>query len=252
VTTTPLPATSGVTSRRHAPDDTVGIAVVLRPRAVVGGALAIALLLAAAHFGALALTQLAPGGSVPEPLKLNAEATVATWFSTALHLVNAALLAVIAARAPHRERWRWTLLAVAVLAVSADEIAGVHEHVSWILHTQLRTTGVLTYAWVVPATAAVVALAVLCGRLVLSRPGGLVVALGAAVFFGGAVAVELVEGWWVGGGGTTTDGVFLLLNGVEETMEMVGTVIAMRGLLRMAAGSGIAVPTGRAQAGATS
>jgi len=215
--------------------------VVLRGGPLVVGALAVAALLAALHFGSVALAYGFPstGFHVPEALKLNNEATVATWFSSFVDFVNAALLAVITAGAPRRERWRWAVTTLAVLGVSVDEVSGFHEDLSWVLHTTMHTTGLLTYAWVVPAALFVAAVGLLCVRMILARPGGLLVLLGGVVFVAGAAGVEVFEGWWVGATGETTDAVFLLLNGIEETMEMLGAIVTMAGLLRMAAGSGV-------------
>ncbi|HXV93574.1 MAG TPA: hypothetical protein VD813_09775 [Pseudonocardia sp.] len=217
---------------------------ILRGRVLVRGAVAVALLLAAAHFVAVTLVHGLgePGRAVPESVVLNAEGTVATWFSAALHLVNAALLALLAAAAGPRERRRWVLLAVMVLAVSVDEVSAFHEDVNWVLREHLDTSGVLTYVWVVPAVVVVAVVAATCARLVLARPGGVRVVLGTAVFLGGAVVVEVLQGWWIGTDGRTSDLEFLLLGGIEETMEMLGTVLAMSGLLKAVAGHGVRFP----------
>lgn len=239
-----------MTVPRHAAppvDDGVApepVLVALHGRRLVVAATVFALFLAAAHFVPLGLMAALPraGIGIPEAAKLNAEGTVATWFSSALHLVNAGLLALLAIAAPLRERWRWWVLAVAVLAVSCDEISAFHEDLSWILQTRLHASGALTYAWVIPASAMVAVVAVLCFRLVIRRPGGALVCVAAAVFLLGAVGVEAVEGAWLGTtGGTAQAPFFLLLAGVEETLEMAGAILAMAGLLRMAAGHGAAL-----------
>ncbi len=215
--------------------------VVLRGRSLVVGALVVAAVLAGLHFASVALAYGLPssGFHVPEAVKLNNEATVATWFSSFVDFTNAALLAVITVGAPARERWRWAVTTLAVLGVSVDEVSGFHEDLSWVLHNAMHTTGLLTYAWVVPAVLFVAAVGLLCVRMILARPGGILVLLGGVVFVAGAAGVEVFEGWWVSATGETTDAVFLLLNGVEETMEMLGAIVTMAGLLRMAAGSGV-------------
>lgn len=213
----------------------------LRARPLVIGTLAVALVLAGLHFGSVAIAYGLPatGFRVPEAVKLNNEATVATWFSAVVDLINAALLAMITATTTGRERWRWIATTLAVLAVSVDEVSGFHEDLSWVMHNSLHTSGLLTYAWVVPAMLFVVAVGLLCVKMILARPGGLLVLLGGVVFVAGAAGVEMFEGAWTSATGETTDAVFLLLNGVEETMEMVGAIITMAGLLRMASGTGL-------------
>jgi hypothetical protein len=203
--------------------------------------LAVALTLAALHFGAVAIAYGFPasGFRVPEAVKLNNEATVATWFSSAVDLINAVLLAVLAAAAPARERWRWIVTTLAVLGVSVDEVSSFHEDLSWVLHSSLHTSGLLTYAWVVPAMVFVGAVGLLCVRMIIARPGGLLVLLGGVVFVAGAAGVEVFEGSFASATGESNGAVFLLLNGLEETMEMIGAIITMAGLLRMAAGSDV-------------
>ncbi|MCW0215454.1 MAG: hypothetical protein OJJ54_19025 [Pseudonocardia sp.] len=213
--------------------------IVLRGRPLLRGLVVVALVLAAAHFVAVLVVWAAPsaGLRVPDAVRLNAESTVATWFSSALHLVNGLVLGLLAVAAARRERWRWIVLAAMVLAVSMDEVSGFHEDVSWLLHTRLHTSGVLTYAWVVPAVAVCAVVALACTRMVLRKPGGRVVILGAAVFLAGAVGMEVIEGAWIGSTGSSPDDTgFLLLNGVEETLEMLGAIITMSGLFRMASG----------------
>lgn len=80
----------------------------LRARPLVIGTLAVALVLAGLHFGSVAIAYGLPatGFRVPEAVKLNNEATVATWFSAVVDLINAALLAMITATTTGRERWR--------------------------------------------------------------------------------------------------------------------------------------------------
>lgn len=211
----------------------------VRGSTVLRVALVVAAALVLAHFSALAIGYGRPGFEIPQAIRLGGELTIATWFSSALHLLNAGLLALIAAHSVRRERLRWAALALAVLAVSVDEVSANHEQVGYILHTTFGTGGFLTYAWIVPATALVAAVAVWCGPMVLRRPGGRLVAVAALVFVGGAVGVEAVEGWWFDATGRSDDLVYLVLGGVEEAMEMLGVIVATAGLLRMAGGCGL-------------
>jgi hypothetical protein len=203
-----------------------------------------ALLLSAAHFIGLAVA----GVGMPDGINLNVEATVATWFSSVLHLANAGLLGILAASAPLVEQWRWRLLAVLVLGASIDEVAGLHEPTGWLLHRLLGTSGWLIYAWIIPAALVVAPVALLCTRLVLSRPGGVTILVGAAVFVGGAAGLEAAAGARIDNDSGVIDSVVLALAGAEETMEMLGAAIAMHGLLRAVAMvepvRGTAIPQG--------
>lgn len=213
--------------------------VLLGGTGAVRVALGFAGVLILAHFVALAVGIGRPGFEIPQAIRLGAGANIATWFGSALHLVNAGLLALIAATSLRRERVRWALLSAVVLVVSVDEVSANHEQVGYDLHTMLGTSGALTHAWIIPAVVLVAAVAALCGRMVLSRPGGRLVALAAAIFVVGALGVEAVEGWWFGATGAADDPVHLVLGGLEEAMEMIGVIVAMAGLLRMAGGSGL-------------
>ncbi|MEJ8279667.1 hypothetical protein [Pseudonocardia spirodelae] len=206
---------------------------------VVGTAAAIVALLALAHYGAAVYGIGRPGFQIPAPIRLGTELNISTWFSSVLHLVNAGLLALVAVNSVRRERWRWVLLAVSCAVVSMDEVAANHEQVGWIIHTTFRTTGFLTYAWIIPAAALVVVVAALCLPMLLRRPGGYLVIAGAAVFLFGAVGLESVGGAVFEQTGDVQSFGYNVLAGTEETCEMAGLVIAMAGLLRTAGGSGL-------------
>ena len=211
----------------------------LRGTGVVKVALGFAAFLVLAHFGAMILGIGRPGFEIPQAIRLGGELNIATWFSSALHLVNAGLLALIAANSVRRERLRWIVLSVAVLVVSMDEVSANHEQVGYMIHTTLGTSGFLTYAWIIPAIVLVAVVAALCGPMVLRRPGGRIVALAAVIFIGGAVGMEAIEGWWFDSTGAADDLVHTALSGVEEALEMLGLIVAMAGLLKMAGGSGL-------------
>lgn len=218
--------------------------VSISPRPLVIGALVVALTLAALHFGAVAIASGLPGSGfrVPDAVKLGNETTVATWFSSVLDLINAALLAVLATTAPAQERWRWVVTTLAVLAVSFDEVSGFHEDLSGILHNALHTTGVLTDAWVLPALLVAFVVGLLCATIIIPRPGGRAVLAGGLVYVAGAAGVGVFEGWWSDATGLGGDDlVFSSLDGLGETTEMIGAIIAMGGLLRMASGTGLRV-----------
>lgn len=211
----------------------------VRGTAVLRVVLAIAAVLVMAHFAALAIGVGRPGFEIPQAIRLGGELNIGTWFSSALHLVNAGLLALLAANSVRAERVRWILLGLAVLVVSMDEVSANHEQVGYVLHTALGTGGFLTYAWIIPAAVLVAVVAAVCGPMVLRRPGGRLVAVAAAVFVAGAIGVEAIEGWWFDATGNADDVVHVALSGVEEGLEMLGLIVAMAGLLRMAGGCGL-------------
>ncbi|GAA1861259.1 hypothetical protein GCM10009836_46770 [Pseudonocardia ailaonensis] len=202
---------------------------VLRGSAFVAIALTVTAFLVLAHFVALAVS--GPTG-IPAAVRLGTGQSVSAWFSGALALVDAGLLALVASTSSRRERWRWVLASLAVLLGPVGKaLTGPGD--GQALHT---ASGPLTSAW--PLSALSIGIAVLlCGSLLLRRPGGRTVALGAAVLLAGATGVEALEVWWFDGSGVASDLVGVALNGIGSTAEMLGLVIALAGLLRMGRGS---------------
>jgi hypothetical protein len=87
-------------------------------------------------------------------LSLSYEGNLPTWFSSSLLLLCAiAAGSIAAARPPMRLHW-WGMCVVAGW-MSLDEAAELHEHLSG----HFDTGGVLYFDWVIPATAIVLALA---------------------------------------------------------------------------------------------
>lgn len=236
----PVPAsTPAPASTRTAPAEGAPHLALLRGSRVVTLAGAVVGLLALAHFGAAVYGIGKPGFEIPAAIRLGNELNISTWFSSAMHLVNAGALALIAANSVRRERWKWILLSVCCAVVAMDETAANHEQVGWIIHTTFGTSGFLTYAWIIPAALLVAVVAALCAPMILRRPGGWIVAAGAALFLAGSVGLESAGGALFEQTGDVQAFGYNVLAGAEETLEMAGLVVAMAGLLRMAGGCGL-------------
>jgi len=176
----------------------------------------------------------APGSAWVDGLwpvaSLSAEGNVPTWFASSLLLACSVAAGTIAlehaASAPWRRHW-WGI-AVALGWVSLDEVAGLHEH----LGGHLDTTGFLYFDWVIWAAPIVGVLAVIYVPFLRALPspvrGRLVVA--AVVFVTGALVMELPLGWWTERAGTDSFG-YALIDWVEETMELVGSSLALVALV---------------------
>lgn len=178
-------------------------------------------------------------GFVPT-FSLSYEANVPTFWSAALLAACSVALAVAAsaaraARAKHV--WRWWLLAAGFLFMALDESIEIHEHMAW-----LATSGVLTFSWIVPGAAIVLAIGVsYIGFLrdLEPRTRWLFIAAG-ALYVGGAVGFELPLGWWVSKHGQDGLG-YGLIDWGEETLEIAGASLFMHALLRHLARSGVSV-----------
>lgn len=242
----PRPAADAVPEPSPSPETPVGAPhlALLRPSSVVKVAAGIAAVLALAHFAAAVYGIGKPDFEIPAAIRLGNELNISTWLSSALHLANAAVLALIAANSVRRERWKWILLSLCCAVVAMDETAANHEQVGWIIHTTFGTSGFLTYAWIIPAAALVCVVAALCLPMILRRPGGVLVLAGAALFLLGSVGLESVGGAVFAQTGDVQAFGYNVLAGTEETAEMAGLVVALAGLLRMAGGSGLRLAGG--------
>lgn len=160
-------------------------------------------------------------------LSLSYEANLPTWFSSSLLLACA-----VAAGAIARERGslyrHWWFIAVLAAYMSLDEAAEIHEHLGGLV----GTNGVLYFDWVIPAAVLVVALVLafvpFIRALAPTTRTRLIVA--GLVYVGGALLMELPLGWWTEHHGPDGFG-YALIDWCEETMEMVGAVLAFGALL---------------------
>ena len=159
---------------------------------------------------------------------LDGEANVPAWFSSALLLSAAALLALVAVDAfLRRERWarHWTGLSLVYVLLSLDETAEIHERIGSWLRAHLDLHGPLHYAGVIPALAlaAFVGIAFLRFLRALPRVTRVGIVVAAALYVFGAAGVEAMSGWWAESHQGST--ALLLVSTVEENLEMAGTTI---------------------------
>ena len=160
---------------------------------------------------------------------LSAEGNVPTWFASSLLLACAVLAGSIATQLGASAPWRrhWWGIAIALGWVSLDEVAGLHEH----LGGHLDTGGVLYFDWVIWAALIVGVLAVIYLPFLRALPSParerLIVA--AVVFVAGALVLELPLGWWTERAGPDSLG-YALIDWVEETLELVGSSLALGAL----------------------
>jgi hypothetical protein len=167
------------------------------------------------------------------------ESNVPTYFSAVLLLLAAGLLGVIAVlkrktRAPFGGSW--VALSLAFLYMSLDEVVSVHETVLERLTRKVLgdpTIGVLYFAWVIPGFILVLVLGVVFFRFILHLPRATRsgVWLAAGLFLGGALGVELLEGYHASRHGVENL-TFGLIANVEESLEMAGVIVFIHALLK--------------------
>lgn len=172
------------------------------------------------------------GGILMSYADMDNEDSIATWFQ-GLHLALAGLLAGAWARHdPRRVRWGWWVLGALFFAMSLDELTSMHEKFTGPLRQLLDVdSGPLLFAWVVLGivVAGVFAVVMVPFLLRLPRPTALRLAVAGAVFIAGALGMEMVGGLIAGSVGMDTLTYRLVIIG-EETLEMVGTLLAIRAI----------------------
>ena len=217
------------------------VAVSAKRCAVVLG-LGVAVLVA----GSLGATFLALGAGVdpfPPEVKesvirlawVDGEGNIPAWYSASLLLLCSILLAAITAahkQQPGGRAAHWLILSAIFLFLSLDETVQLHELSIAPLRSALGATGLLYYAWILPA-AVCVALFVLAYlpflRNLPARTRQLFLLAG-AVFVGGAMGVEALSGWHASSHGEHNLTYHLIIT-LEELLEMAGVVLFIYALL---------------------
>lgn len=158
---------------------------------------------------------------------LSYEGNLPTWYASALPLLLAALLAELARREP-AERGPWRALALGFVAISIDELVGLHEQLGSLFDTR----GLLRFGWVIPAAAIVLSVGLgLLGFLRRLDPAtARRFVLAGGLYVTGAVLLELPLGWWTEQHGDDSPG-YALLDWGEETLEFTGLTLFARALL---------------------
>jgi hypothetical protein len=162
---------------------------------------------------------------------LSYEQNVPTWYSSAILLTCALLLATVAAGARLREApyvKHWWGLSAAFFYISLDETASFHEALgSWA-----RLGGVLYFSWVVPAAIIVAVIGVAYLRFLAHLPKATRsrFILAGAIYVTGALVMELPLGYWTEREGSRNF-VYAAIDAVEEGMEILGVSLFLLAIL---------------------
>src|ERR687883_1117685 len=185
------------------------------------------------------------GGRFFQEFSLDKEANVPSWFSSALLLTAAAMLALVALDALGRKaRWgrHWAGLSVVFVVLSLDETAEIHERIGSWLRAHLHLHGPLHYAGVIPMLALALFVGITYLRFLVALPAStrLGIVVSSAIYISGAAGVEAISGWWAEGHGSKSTGL-LVLSTFEENLEMIGTTLFILVVLAYLARFGRAV-----------
>jgi hypothetical protein len=173
-------------------------------------------------------------------INLDGERGVGTLFQLFLLMLSVALFIALGrlARAGRADRGPWFFLAGVFAFLTLDEFAFLHERLMDPMRRLVGSDGVLHFAWVVPYGIAVAVLALWIGPKILAiRPGPRAwFLLAAAAYLTGALGFEMLSGWRltaIGGEANRPELIYELLTTVEETLEMVGLILLIRGQLEL-------------------
>lgn len=152
-----------------------------------------------------------------------------TWLASMLFLLAAGAAALCAAAAPSEDRRWWWATGLLLTLFSLDEVASMHEKLDDYLNIDTDALpDFLGYGWVIPGVVILAGIATLFFRFVRRQPhatrAGILVGMGVIVL--GAVGVEIVAAWWDSKNGRDNAG-YYLISTVEETLEMVGSLILL-------------------------
>lgn len=169
---------------------------------------------------------------------LNEDVSIGAWFSMSLWLIAATLAYAVGRQAHWRASasWHWNGLAVLCLFLSLDEGAALHEKVGDTIKEHLQLGGIFHWSWVLYGIALLVFVGLLFGKFLLTLPRRSLwtFLIAGAVFCTGALGFEMYASNVASG-----DIQFLPWLGwsasvlIEETLEMLGVVIAIGELLRL-------------------
>lgn len=213
--------------------------ITLKPRTVAGVMAGVTTLLVLAQIGVLicifGLDRNHVCGLVPL-FNCLGEANFPTFYSSTALLFCAALLAVIAVaeRKVGRRPWRWWMLLAGVFVfLSVDEAVTLHERLTIKTRHFLQVSGPLYYAWIVPYGIAGGVLLLLSWRSIarLPRVTRQLCIIAGIIYVGGALGMEMVEGYYYTSHGETIDFVYVMLGTIEELLEMAGVLLFVYALM---------------------
>jgi hypothetical protein len=168
---------------------------------------------------------------------LDVEANVPSFFGALLLLMAATLIALQAHNQyamAGRDRRRWALLALVVLAMAFDEAASAHELLTKPLRAALGAHGgFLHFTWVVPGAVVVLAFALAYQGFFrrLPAPVRTRVFIAGVLYLGGALGMEMIAARYAALHSIDTLFYKAVLVSIEEGMEMAGIIVLVQAML---------------------
>lgn len=168
---------------------------------------------------------------------INKEYNFPTFFAMFLLLSASALLTIITILEKKRSLSyvsHWATLALGFLYLSMDETLAFHESLALPIRGFFgpQQAGVFYFAWVIPGIIVVIFLALYFNKFLLHLPTSTrrTFMLSGVIYLAGAIGMELIGGHYAELHGEL-DLTYLTYVTIEESLEMAGVIIFIRGLL---------------------
>lgn len=160
------------------------------------------------------------------PFCFDVEHNLPSFFSTALLVAISLLTACIAkGESDRRKTFQWAVLAVVFFLMAIDENTEIHEKLNGPIQSLVVASGIFYYSWIIAYLLLVVIFVAFYFRFFLQLPRDTRrrVVLAAALYVGGAIGMEMIDGAWYESFGQTP---FLnVATTIEELMEMSGCIV---------------------------
>lgn len=186
-------------------------------------------------------------------LHVDREGNLAAWISSFVMLLSAIVAWSIAESgrdADRTSRTGWRLVALALLLMSIDEAAQLHEWIGSLVQPALPNWGFLYFGWVAVGLIVIAAATPFFIRFVRTLPTvtRLHLVAGAGIFLFGAVGVEMVTAMYMASAENKLSLTYITLSHIEEFCEMIGLIVVLKGLMGFAVRGGATAATGAASA----
>ncbi|MDO5534314.1 MAG: hypothetical protein Q4F65_06660 [Propionibacteriaceae bacterium] len=161
------------------------------------------------------------------------ERNIPSWYASVLWcaLAGAAFAAAVVAR---RRRAGWVVFGGVAVAASIDEHSELHERLDQVGGPLAEALGIeLWFTWVLPGVLIGAVIVAVLAPLVWGLPkrARAYVIAGGVLFALGAVVVEAISGQVLASFGGAVTWHYIAVTLVEETLEMIGVVVALAGVL---------------------
>jgi len=159
-----------------------------------------------------------------------------TYFSSSLFLISALLLLIITALEKNQKNpyvFKWAFLAICFLFLAFDEVFCIHEKLNNKIPELLNKEnyGIFYYPWIIPYVAFILILSIVYLKFFfqLNAKTRLNFLIAAIIYISGVIIFNNIGGIFKGVYGKYL--LYYIMVTIEESLEMAGIILFIRGLL---------------------